>query len=224
MKTCYALLGAAILLAAPNLFANISYDGTYTGTISISAAGGNANGGGEFKATTSPTGGTGSLGVFETFCLNSSADGSYGTVYNYVSSDTVTPGGVPISVGTAWLYSEFRLGNLATVVSGFIYGNAASANALQAAIWNLQGDANHGSDPLNALAALLVADAVANAIVTDDNYGVFALNLTSRNQTSAQPVLGFTSVPEPSTVVAGALLLLPFGVSTLRILRKSKMQ
>jgi hypothetical protein len=31
-----------------------------------------------------------------------------------------------------------------------------------------------------------------------------------------------TAVPEPSTVVAGALLLLPFGVSTLRILRKSK--
>ncbi len=33
-----------------------------------------------------------------------------------------------------------------------------------------------------------------------------------------------TSVPEPSTVIAGALVLLPFGVSTLRILRKSKMQ
>lgn len=31
-----------------------------------------------------------------------------------------------------------------------------------------------------------------------------------------------TAVPEPSTVVAGALLLLPFGVSTLRILRKSR--
>ena len=32
-----------------------------------------------------------------------------------------------------------------------------------------------------------------------------------------------SSVPEPSTVVAGALLLLPFGVSTLRILRRSKL-
>lgn len=31
-----------------------------------------------------------------------------------------------------------------------------------------------------------------------------------------------TAVPEPSTVVAGALLLLPFGVSTVRILRKHK--
>jgi hypothetical protein len=31
-----------------------------------------------------------------------------------------------------------------------------------------------------------------------------------------------SSVPEPSTVIAGALLLLPFGVSTVRILRRHK--
>jgi len=31
-----------------------------------------------------------------------------------------------------------------------------------------------------------------------------------------------STVPEPSTVVAGALLLLPFGISTVRILRKNK--
>jgi hypothetical protein len=33
---------------------------------------------------------------------------------------------------------------------------------------------------------------------------------------------GHSVVPEPSTIVAGALLLLPFGVSTLRVLRKSR--
>jgi hypothetical protein len=32
----------------------------------------------------------------------------------------------------------------------------------------------------------------------------------------------FTAVPEPATVLAGALLLLPFGVSTLRLMRKSR--
>jgi choice-of-anchor C domain-containing protein len=31
-----------------------------------------------------------------------------------------------------------------------------------------------------------------------------------------------TAVPEPTTVIAGAMLLLPFGVSTLRILRKNR--
>ena len=29
-------------------------------------------------------------------------------------------------------------------------------------------------------------------------------------------------VPEPTTMIAGALLLLPFGASTLRMLRKSR--
>jgi len=36
------------------------------------------------------------------------------------------------------------------------------------------------------------------------------------------PTPNISSVPEPSTIVAGALLLLPFGVSTVRILRKNK--
>jgi hypothetical protein len=34
--------------------------------------------------------------------------------------------------------------------------------------------------------------------------------------------LSASAVPEPTTVIAGALLLLPFGASTLRILRKSR--
>jgi hypothetical protein len=40
------------------------------------------------------------------------------------------------------------------------------------------------------------------------------------------PVFGanfqFTPVPEPTTMIAGALLLLPFGASTLRMLRKNR--
>jgi hypothetical protein len=31
-----------------------------------------------------------------------------------------------------------------------------------------------------------------------------------------------TVVPEPTTMIAGALLLLPFGASTLRLLRKNR--
>jgi hypothetical protein len=31
-----------------------------------------------------------------------------------------------------------------------------------------------------------------------------------------------TAVPEPTTIIAGALLLLPFGASTVRILRKNR--
>ena len=35
-------------------------------------------------------------------------------------------------------------------------------------------------------------------------------------------ILNFTPVPEPTTMVAGALLLLPFGLSTLRMMRNSR--
>jgi hypothetical protein len=31
-----------------------------------------------------------------------------------------------------------------------------------------------------------------------------------------------SAVPEPTTMIAGALLLLPFGASTLRLLRKTR--
>jgi len=36
------------------------------------------------------------------------------------------------------------------------------------------------------------------------------------------PIAGLTPVPEPSSYVAGALLLLPFGISTVRSLRKPR--
>ena len=51
---------------------------------------------------------------------------------------------------------------------------------------------------------------------TTENGGLVSISQVTQTFTQ-------TAVPEPSTVVAGALLLLPFGVSTLRILRKSKL-
>jgi hypothetical protein len=225
IKTCCVLIGAASLFATPNLFASVFYEGIYTGTISASAAGGNANSGGAFKATTAPTGGTDDLGTFVTFCLNSTVNGSFNTTYNYTSSDTVIPGGVSVATGTAWLYSEFRLNKLATDVAGFTYDNGNSYNALQAAIWVLQGDAAHGEAADLVGLALELYQAAGLALPTDNNYGVFALNLTTANGSPIQPMLGMVApVPEPSTIVAGALLLLPFGVSTLRIMRKNKVQ
>jgi hypothetical protein len=217
MKTCCAMLGAAALLAAPNLFANVSY----TGTITVTPAGGNANGGGEFKAIA-----TGGLGTFETFCLYSEATGSYNTPYNYVASDTIIPNDAihtVVSIGAAWLYSEFRSGNLTTFVSSYAY-DGASKDDLQEAIWKLQNDPAHSIDTPDTLAGLLITAAVLNAVGTAEDYNVFALNLTDDTGASVQPLLGWAPVPEPSTIMAGALLLLPFGVSTLRIMRKNKMQ
>lgn len=218
MKTktiCCALIGAATLLTSSNVFATI-----YTGDITLTHDYGNANGGGAYTAVTT------TLGTFDTFCLNSGVPFTPGVTYHFQSSDSAMPGGPgniitpdPISIGTAWLYSQF-----ANNVAGF-YGTASIANDLQAAFWWLEGEAlgvrNGFIDLAEAALSLNDATIVGNA---NGAYGVVALNLWDDNGSSTapnhQPMLGI--VPEPSTVIAGALLLLPFGVSTLRILRKNK--
>jgi hypothetical protein len=210
LKQLCALVGAASLLAATSSFATISYNGTYTGTLTLNLAYGDA-----INVNSS------GLGTFTSFCLNNQVYANSGQTYNYVSSDTVVPGnaGGPtpnyVTLGTAWLYSQFSAGSLA----GYTYGNASSANDLQAAIWYLQGSAGGQLNYFVYEAEGAVGtNNVSNASGGAD--GVFALTLTDNNGGYAQPVLGM--VPEPSTIVAGALLLLPFGVSTVRILRKDK--
>jgi hypothetical protein len=60
--------------------------------------------------------------------------------------------------------------------------------------------------------------------IDPDAFGTYTFQLEAFNGVTS---LGMTEmtvnvVPEPSTCVAGALLLLPFGVSTLRMLRKKR--
>lgn len=210
IKQLCAVVGAASLLAAGSAFATVSYNGTYTGTLTLNLAYGDAIG-------VQSSG----LGNFTSFCLNSTVYANGGQTYNYTSSDAVTPansgGPADVTLGTAWLYSEFNSGGLASY--GYVYGDAASADQLQQAIWYLQGSPN-GVDNAFVLDAQNAVGAGNATNASGGAYGVFALTLTDANGGYAQPILGM--VPEPSTIVAGALLLLPFGVSTVRILRKDK--
>ena len=73
---------------------------------------------------------------------------------------------------------------------------------------------------------LLVVPSQTMLIVTKD------LSFTILNGTPGNPISqvsvssvqqSFHQVPEPTTIIAGVLLLLPFGASTLRILRKKQM-
>jgi hypothetical protein len=225
MKKCCAILGASALLTAPNLFASIS--GTGTALVDYNTATH------MIHVTTQTVTSGPDLKSFDTFCLNSQVAIYTPATYNYSLSDGAFPGGPagnlfvsdPISIGTAWLYSQFRAGSL----SG--YNGTASANVLlQQAIWWLEGDflgvggAANNSFIQTAETALSLNDLTIKNDAGNNNYGVFVLNTSTTdrqgNTTYYQPLLGI--VPEPSTVVAGALLLLPFGVSTLRILRKKQ--
>jgi hypothetical protein len=236
MKRLCMLATLAGVMAAPSLFAG------FDGQISFAASTHQSGNGGEFNAVTT------GLGSFATFCLeeNENIGQPPSGPYDYfINSGAVKGGtgvdatdshtGLPmdnISIGTAWLYSQFRAGTL-TLDNGtgsyFSGDQTAHAGELQNAIWYLEGEG--GLD--NGYVALATANLAAGyAKVTDDSlgkYGVVALNLydgayyqdvtiNGKTYEVNQDMLGI--VPEPTTVLAGMLLLLPFGASTLRILRK----
>lgn len=246
MKTLmkfYSVAATALLLSATSLFASLG-----TGTLTISAPGlvnGDANGP-YAVASTSATGPD--LGNFDTFCLAYTVDYYNNGKYNYNISTAVQPqaGGYGgeglgyVSVGTAWLYNQYLSGNAA--LTGY-------NDAIQEVIWYLQGQ----TAPKSATGYTTVLDMVNNAegASVGDNakgmYGIYALNLLIGSGSGyapaapgdvggyAQPQLCYlptntpqtppsTSVPEPSTVVAGMLILLPLGISAVRILKNRNAQ
>lgn len=219
MKMCCTLVGAATLLSATSVFATIAGTGSVTITDNRASLG-------DFWADTSPTTGP-DLGSFATFCLNPEAQAGAGLAFNYTLSDSAVPGAPatsgnpnPLSIGTSYLFWNFSQGTLATIVPA--YGNNQTQNSLlQQAIWYLEGDSNHTPSPgSNAYVSAAIAAYGTLAGAQADANGAYGVEVMNRIGTSYQPMLA--AVPEPSTVVAGALLLLPFGVSTLRILRKKQ--
>ena len=228
MKKLCLVLSLAGVMAAPSLFASWTITLTQnTGQYSYGT-------GGEFRASgtvvsavdlSSYSAATAGAGYFQTFCIESTEYFTPGATYNVTINDRAIyggqgPTGDPLSIGTAWLYSQFAAGSL----SGYTYAYGAnrtlSANVLQQAIWWLEGEG--GTKNAFVIAAETALGLNDTTIKADANgaYGVVALNLYDKDGNRAQDQLGI--VPEPTTVVAGVLLLLPFGASTLRILRKSR--
>ncbi len=94
--------------------------------------------------------------------------------------------------------------------------DVVDAAALQIAIWKAIDEAMGGY-------SLTFTDGTPGAVDRAD-YMLANLNSTSANLMAITGVNQdfLVPVPEPTTMIAGALLLLPFGVSTLRILRKNR--
>lgn len=233
MKRLCLILALGGALAAQNAFA--SFDGSVQVNGSVFANGS----GGEFQAIST------GLGTFQTFCLEDVEYFQPGGTYNYqMNSGAVAGGGGAgaidpntglsmdnVSIGTAWLYSQFRAGTLANY---FGASRQANAGVLQGAIWMLEGEVAYNAANVYLAIARTALGMNDVQLQADANgaYGVVALNLyngPAATQVTApdgkvyylnQDMLGI--VPEPTTMIAGALLLLPFGASTLQILRKRR--
>ncbi len=111
-------------------------------------------------------------GSFQTFCLEV---GEYAASSHFVVGTAAARGGTtnsvdPISMGTAYLYSEFAKGTLA----GFFNGSrAVEAGLLQMAIWALEGEV---AAPVgNAYYNLALANGGATT-AAQGHLGVYVLN------------------------------------------------
>jgi len=131
-------------------------------------------------------------GSFQTFCVEGKeVIGPYPNTYDAVINTKAINGGLPpsaggdpISVGTAYLYSQFAAGTLGGYnYSGTTAQRTASAVELQNAFWWLESENNLNYDPTNPFELEVVTEfgspAAAMADGTGWNYGVRVLNLTT---------------------------------------------
>jgi hypothetical protein len=112
-----------------------------------------------------------------------------------------------------------------------------SWNALEGGWWNNNGDFNAGvSEPgapgVNSIAAYLALSGNSDVTISGINLRVGYASATDNFNgyvdaftigTSAEKTtfdFEAVPVPEPTTMIAGALLLLPFGAGVLRVLRR----
>jgi hypothetical protein len=223
--------GLAGIMMAPGLFAYTGLDGT----LNFSAPTYQNGNGGEFNAVTT------GLGSFATFCIEAHEyigqppSGPYtytintGSVSGGLGAEAIDPHtGLMmdnISLGTAWLYSQFRAGTLTLDTGTDSYFGAnrlANAGELQNAIWYLEDEGGQNNGYV-ALAETALAKTEAQ-VKADANgaYGIVVLNLFDANGNLAQDQLAVAGepihgVPEPST---GALIALGVGALSLGLRRK----
>ena len=145
-------------------------------------------------------------GGFETFCVEANEYFNPGSTYYYGISQGAINGGIsggnpdPLSRGTAWLYLNFAQGTLAGYNYALGPSGNASAAALQATIWWLEGE---GANPNNAFSTLVTS--LPNYMADNNGYyGVGVLNLWSD--------INHTQVAQDQ------LMLVPDGGSTVMLL------
>lgn len=161
--------------------------------------------------------------VFDTFCVEVTENLASGANYNFnVNTGSVQGGASPLSpqplvAQTAFLYSTFRTGGMASIALGGTWSGTDddNVNALQDAIWFFQNQLGvadvHDNNlvTLSAQAAHLVG--VANNAVNTGSWvgigNVRILNLGSGPNYANQDVLALVPLPQGVGLAGAAMLL-----------------
>jgi hypothetical protein len=164
------------------------------------------------------------------------------TAKTFAASDGVNPpwSAVPQAIqNAAWIYKTYFLNQEASIVANA--GTTADENiaaGIQLAIWKVlydttsSGGLDSGGNIFTAGnfqasgfgGGITVAEGYISALLSARSDGTFATYTETwlgPNNGNSQGLI-YSPVPEPSTLIAGAMLLLPFGASTLRFVRKNR--
>lgn len=222
MKKLFIMM--SLLLA---LTANADFTGTATLTQNTSLF--SSGTGGEFRIVATE------LGTYQSFCLETGELFAPGVSYNYRFNTGAVGGGVGanavdpytgqtmdnISVGTAWLYSQFSEGSLTGYAYNYGPDRVASAGKLQQAIWWLENEGGAKNQFVLLAEGGLGLDDAKIRLDSEGAYGVVAMNLYDNSGHNVQDQLAIV-VPEPlsSSFVAGLLMSLPVGLAIRHRLQK----
>jgi hypothetical protein len=101
-----------------------------------------------------------------------------------------------------------------------LYNTTAGSSTLSLAGGGSINNVTSGSFPASSSATPWLG--IVNASVNHAVYLPISTPASPHSPIAQEPLRTVTAVPEPTTLIAGALLLLPFGASTLRTVRKGR--
>jgi hypothetical protein len=162
------------------------------------------------------------------FCIDVAHDVYIGEVFNNYSYSSLANAAAP-PAGPMTGTEAVDIEKLWAAYYTQAQGSALDAAALQVAIWETLGN----GQPLgNGAPGYTVTDGNHSDSTTTAVFNQAQTYINSLSGLQAEADLGaivsptgqayVVAVPEPTTMISGALLLLPFGASTLRIVRKNR--